>query len=139
MEQVSWQVYVMSVGLVTAAYYLYVGIRYYRQDFNTIISKILKPPDRQASGQEAETDSIHPADLEMLNQASQALEAVFDELAGVQLTKEEAISVVRDQLSGFKDLRQQAVRQSVEGLVARKALEAFKLELTAMDLKAIWE
>ena len=139
MEQVSWQVYVMWVGLVTAAYYLYVGIRYYRQDFKTIISKVLKPPDRQATGQELETDPIQSTELEALNRASQALEAVFDELAGIQVTKEEAISVLRDQLSGFKDLKQQAVRQSLEGLVARKAKDAFKLELTAMDLEAIWE
>jgi hypothetical protein len=139
MEQISWQMYVMSVGLVTGAYYLYVGFSYYRQDFKNIISRVLKPPDRQSITQEVEVDSIQEAELEALNQASQALETVFDELAGIQVTKQEAISVVRDQLSGFTDLRQRAVRQSLEGLVARKAREAFEVELTAIDLKAIWE
>lgn len=139
MEQISWQMYVMSVGLVTGAYYLYVGFSYYRQDFKNIISRVLKPPDRQSITQEIEVASIQEAELEALNQASQALEAVFDELAGIQVTKQEAISVVRDQLSGFTDLKQRAVRQSLEGLVARKAREAFEVELTAIDLKAIWE
>lgn len=139
MEQISWQTYVMSVGLVTGAYYLYVGFSYYRQDFKNIISKVLKPPDRKATGQEVEAYSIQEAELEALNQASQALEAVFDELAGIQVSKEEALSVVRDQLSGFAGLEQQAVRQALEGLVARKAWGTFKLKLTAIDLKAIWE
>ncbi|GAA4430800.1 hypothetical protein GCM10023091_00540 [Ravibacter arvi] len=136
MEQVSWQVYVMSVVLVTGTYYLYVGFRYYRQDFKNLLNKVFQPPERQTVYQDPEEEPIQIAELEALSQASRTMEQVFDELTGIEVTKEEAISVAREYLSGFK---QPVFRISLSQLVSRKVKEAFKLELTPDELRAIWE
>lgn len=128
--------YVTSVGLVTGAYYLYVGFRYYRQDLKNQLSWVFQPPERQPAGRDLEEEPIRIAELEALSQASRAVEQVFDELAGFEVTREEVLSVAREYLSGFS---QPVFQKSLAQLVFLKAKESFKLELTPDELSAIWE
>ncbi len=136
MEQISWQTYVISVGFVTGAYYLYVGIRYYRQDIKNTLNRIFQPPDRKPDHQETEENPISQHELEALSKASQTMEEVFDELSGIQATKEEAIAVAREHLAVFT---RPVFREGLEQLVVRKAKEVFRLDLTPTDLQKLWE
>ncbi len=136
MEQVSWSMYVMAVGLVAGIYYLYVGVRYYRQDFKNLLNRIFQPPERSLDNQEGEESPISKEELEALSKASRTMEEGFDELAGIQATKEEAISVAREYLAGFT---RPVFREGLEQLVLRKTKEVFRLELTPTDLKMLWE
>lgn len=136
MEQISWQMYVTSVGFVTGAYYLYVGICYYRQDIKNTLNRIFQPPDRKPDHQETEESPISQQELEALSKASQTMEEVFDELSGILATKEEAIAVAREYLVGFT---RPVFREGLEQLVVRKAKEVFRLDLTPIDLQKLWE
>ena len=136
MEQISWQTYVISVGLVTGAYYLYVGFRYYRQDVKNTLNRIFQPPDRKPDPQETEENPISQQELESLSKASQTMEEVFDELSGIQATKEEAIAVAREHLTAFT---RPVFREGLEQLVVRKSKEVFRLDLTPADLQKLWE
>ena len=133
MEQVSWRLYVMLVSVVVGIYYLYVGIRYYRQDFKILLKRALKPPNPK------EIESIRVDELKALNQVARILEESFDELAGIEVTQEEALSLAREQLSGRPGLEKQVIKEALEQLVAGKAKVVFGLELTQSELKTIWQ
>jgi hypothetical protein len=144
--QISWTDYITTVVVLLAAYYLFIGYRYFRVDLLQLLSgRKMLSGDKvkvKAAVQRFEKENIQEAAEEPAFQIAQAasdeLQAYLQEASSNKLNEEEVKNGLRKLLGKYPKLKESSFCELIENLIINECELNLSFELDAMQVKELW-
>jgi len=121
LEQITWSNYLLAMASATLAYYLLIGLIYYRSELGVLISKLNRP---RVYGEETEVPSL--ADVKTGTDNLQHIVSRINrslEQAGTDIGKEELLNRIGTILAGYEDLDRPAFKVALKHHIIEQAKE----------------
>lgn len=151
-SSISWSTYFTYAGIATALYYAIIGLVFYRQQLQSLLSakpKITlpntgRPPVRDANAAQktAQVNEVH--DHQVLPDIDQ-LEKIIHELrhevipkAGAQPTKAKLAVVFQNYLSTIDGNLPVLFKNNINQLMTREAAEQCGVHFSAEEIQQLW-
>lgn len=132
LKNFSWSDYFIAIAILLLIYYLFVIVRYYKDD----LKSLLKQPTKITA---TENDEAINNDFETLqNIVSDLKREVFDQAEG-HWDKTQLLSQISDQLSGYKDMDRLAFRVAINHFIIQHAKEICGVVFSEQELEEEWE
>jgi hypothetical protein len=125
--QISWSSYIVTILLLSAAYYLFLAFRYYKKD----IVKILAGR-KITSGESFSMDFQKP----MLQSFSIEVRAFLFEAIKNNLNKEDIMGSIQMLIRKYPGVKDLTFRNSIEHLIIEES--ATSIHLSEQDLCELW-
>lgn len=154
---VSWGNYIFGIALISVSWYLYVGVRFYLDDFKNILSGKRKlqfrtpgfemPSDHsdfsfQKPGQDnvpaTANEGIDPT-FQDVDNLVERLKSVISEAGQRKLVKEEFKDYLASVLKDFPNLKDSPFQSSISELIVSECEKIESISLSQMEAEALWQ
>lgn len=151
-NNISWQGYWITLALISAGYYLFIYLLYFRNDFKVSIARGEKRKWNPASDSGATQptlfgSNVQPADFvnesntevdHLVHACTDELSAYFQEASRSKGSKEEMLYALSKILSKYSALRSSEYADSLQNLIRSEAEHHCSLHLSAEDISKVW-
>lgn len=128
--QISWSSYIITVLLLSTAYYLFIGYRYYRNDLLQLVSG-----KRNTTNDNVVSTQRHQPLIQSFSDEARA----FMEQAGKnKLDKKEIIQSLQLLFKKYPFLKDSAFQGSVQSLIINECASYCSIHLSDEELSALW-
>jgi hypothetical protein len=153
---ITWQGYWTTLALLSAGYYLFIYLLYYRKDFKISFPKqkvAIKPSSVPAASASfvteqnelsLDTDEANAvetyadSDERMVYACMDELSAYFESSKGTKVVKEEFVFAVQKILSKYPSLKSSEFKEAVSNLIVSEASHNCSIHLEEEDLFHVW-
>jgi hypothetical protein len=142
---ISWNSYVITVMVLLAGYYLFIGFRYYRNDLFQLLSGKKISPDEasfkatQKSHKENLQEAFERQDLFQLSQsASDEIQAFIHQAGSNKLSADEVMKGIRGLLEKYPGLKSSSFCELIENLIISECEMNCSIPLDAEQVKVLW-
>lgn len=135
LSNVSWSEYLIGVGLLLAAYYLFVILKYYRQELKVIVSGKFKKPKEPENFPEGFMQESSFDELEMV---VNDLRYAILEKAGRGADKQILFDQLKVRLANYKGLHKPAYSIAINNFIMQHAREICGVVFSEEELNDGW-
>jgi len=128
--QISWSSYIVTVLLLSAIYYLFIGYWYYRDDLLQLVSgKRITTNDNVVSMQRHQP----------LEQSfSDEVRAFMNEAGENKMSKKDIIQSLQLLLQKYPTLKNSASQESIQNLIVNECTTYCSIHLSDEELSVLW-
>jgi hypothetical protein len=130
-SNVSWSQYLTVMSLVLAAYYLLIGIRYYRTNIIAVLSGRWHSVRSGNAAAEVSTEELDAIVFD--------LRYAILEKAGVHTSKQELLRQFCQRLENYNGLRQPAFRVAINSAIIKHSKDSCGVEFSEAELNDAWD
>ena len=128
--QISWSTYIVTVLLLSAIYYLFIGYWYYRDDLLQLVQgKRVTTPDLASTGFRQEP-------LEQL--FSDEVRAFLNEAGKNKMSKKDILKSLQLLFKKYPTLKDSASQESIQNLIVNECTSYCSIHLSDEELSVLW-
>ena len=135
LNKISWQNYWTMVALLTAAYYLFIYLLYFRNNFSFKLSKIFK--DNEAVNNTDPTEG-GKAEANVFDSCLNELATFFEEANGRKWMKEELLYALQRVLKKYASLKNSSYEETIHRLTILQCKDICAVHINAEELNQLW-
>lgn len=152
--QISWSLYTIIVIVFLAGYYLFVGLKYYREDILQLLSGKTITSGDTANSTPAQPPLIKPDQslpklnmqetfekqnfFQLTKSLADEIQAFLNEAGGNKITKEEVITSLQLLLSRYPALKDSSFKEFLQNLIETECETNCSVHLSEEELSALW-
>jgi hypothetical protein len=144
---ISWGNYVTGVIIITAGYYIFIAIKFYRKEISMFISGKWKPSlSIKGSSKTNQQEEFSGSYNQVMEGSFDELEEVVEDLrraileeAGKERGKDEILQMLQDRIAHYSGLRKPAFRVAINHYIIRQAEETCGVAFSEQELDEAWE
>ena len=135
-SEISWSTYISSVVVLSAAYYLFVIVKYYREDLSQFLAgkKIAGAVNFIPKPEVFEKQN----NFLLAQSLADEIRAFFNEAGNQKISKEEATASMRLLLRKNFALKDSSFKESIQNLIEKECASNFAVHLNEVELSALW-
>ena len=128
--QISWSSYIVTVLLLSAVYYLFIGYLYYRNDLLQLVSgKRITTNDNVVSKQRHQP---------LIQSFSGEVKAFMKQAGKDKLDKNDIIQSLQLLLKKYPTLKDSASQESIQNLIVNECTSYCSIHLSDEELSVLW-
>jgi hypothetical protein len=135
---VSWKEYLVVLAVTLVVYYVFVGIRYYRKELDSLLKGEL-PKFNKLVKKEDDNSTRNPADFEELEAVVDDLRYAIFEKAGKLTGQQELAEQLNKRLQNYSGLQKPAYRVAINNYIIRNAKEICGVVFSESELDGMWD
>jgi hypothetical protein len=141
LSNVSWGEFIEVVVILLVLYYLFIGVKYYREEIKSLLSGKLRKKDKAAVQQPGQANGKSSTN----DPAFDELEAVVNDLrygvferAGKSVSKKELLEQLQERLSKYSNLRIPGYKVAINNYIIIHAEEICGIVFSEHELNSAW-
>jgi hypothetical protein len=152
LHSISWLTFIAILVLALITYYLYLLVRYYRQEFLSLLSmpiKLGKPKSYQThlikneksqhSSQSSNFEKPNEETFTIIHELLEDLKNMFLNASKNKMVKEELIQAIGSKLKTYPSLPESDLIDDINNHLIMEIKENCQLDIFPDDLKRIWD
>lgn len=130
LTQISWSSYIVTVLLLSAVYYLFIGYWYYRDDLLKLVS------GKRVTTNDFVSTAFRQLPLEQ--SFSDEIMAFMEQAGKDKLDKKDIIQSLQLLLQKYPTLKDSASQESIQNLIVNECTSYCSIHLSDEELSVLW-
>lgn len=128
--QISWSSYILTVLLLSAVYYLFIGYRYYRDDLLQLVS------GKRLTTHDFVSTAFRQEPLE--KSFSDEVRAFMNEAGKNKMSKKDIMKSLQLLFKKYPTLKDTASQESIQNLIVNEYASYCSIHLSYEELSGLW-